>query len=137
VTLLTGFEILIGRLAQQEDIVVGIPTAGQSLLDSDNLVGQCAHFLPLRTRWDVDSTVADLLKATREKVLQADEHRAYTLGTLVRKLAPEREINRLPLTEIQFNLERLADKFQLPELEISVEPNPKAYANFDIFFNVI
>jgi amino acid adenylation domain-containing protein len=137
VTLLAGFQFLMGRLAQSEDIVVGVPAAGQSLLENDHLVGQCVNFLPLRTRWKVDSTIADLLAATRESVLQAYEHQAYTLGTLVRKLAPERDSNRLPLTDLQFNLERLADRFQLPGMEIAVEPNPKAHVNSDIFFNII
>jgi hypothetical protein len=132
-----AFQFLMGRLAQSEDIVVGVPTAGQSLLENGNLVGQCVNFLPLRTRWNIESTVAQLLVATRESVLQAYEHQAYTLGTLVQKLAPVREGNRLPLTELQFNLERLADRFQLPGLEITVEPNPKAHVNFDIFFNII
>ncbi len=85
----------MGRLAQSEDIVVGVPTAGQSLLENDHLVGQCVNFLPLRTRWNIESTVAQLLVATRESVLQAYEHQAYTLGTLVRKLAPVRELQSL------------------------------------------
>ena len=43
----------------------------------------------------------------------------------------------MPLAEIQFNLERLADRVQLPSLEVEVAPNPKAYVNFDLFLNVI
>jgi amino acid adenylation domain-containing protein len=52
-------------------------------------------------------------------------------------LAPAREENRLPLTDIQFNLERLAEGLDLPGLDVRVEPNPKAFVNFDLFCNVI
>ena len=50
VTLLAGFQALLHRLAQQEEIVVGIPTAGQSLIEGGNLVGHCVNFLPVRMR---------------------------------------------------------------------------------------
>ena len=73
----------------------------------------------------------------RQRVLDAYEHQQYTLGTLVRKLEMVREANRTPLAEIQFNLERLAEGLSLNGLDVRVEPNPKAFVNFDLFFNVV
>ena len=70
-------------------------------------------------------------------MLDAYEHQDYTLGTIVRKLAPPREVNRLPLTELQFNLERLPNRIETGGLAIEVEPNAKAFVNYDIFWNVI
>ena len=70
-------------------------------------------------------------------MLDAYEHQDYTLGTIVRKLALSREVNRLPLTELQFNLERLPNRIEAGGLAIDVEPNAKAFVNFDIFWNVI
>ena len=46
-------------------------------------------------------------------------------------------MNRLPLTELQFNLERLASRIEAGGLAIDAEPNPKAFVNYDIFWNVI
>jgi amino acid adenylation domain-containing protein len=137
VTLLAAFTTLAGRLADQTDVVVGVPAAGQSLLEDQTLVGHCVDFLPVRTHWNADASLADVLAAVKRSVLDAYEHQSYTLGTLVRKLAPRRQSNRLPLTEIQFNLERLADGIDLPGLRIDVEPNAKAFVNFDLFLNVI
>ncbi len=137
VTLLAAFEALIGRLAGVEELVVGIPTAGQSLVEDKVLVGHCVNFLPIRGGWNRDTTIAEHLRAVGKQVLDAYEHQDYTLGTLVRKLVLPRETNRLPLTEIQFNLERLSDKLHIARLDIAVEPNPKAQVNFDIFWNVI
>ncbi len=137
VTLLGAFQALIGRLCDQDEVVVGVPTAGQSLLEDEILVGQCVNFLPIRSRWSNDTTLAQHLEALAQRVLDAYEHRNYTLGTLVRKLALPRERNRVPLAEIQFNLERLADRIELPGLQIDVAPNSKAAVNFDLFLNVI
>ncbi len=137
-TLLAAFQALMGRFAGQNEVVVGVPTAGQSLLEDQILVGQCVNFLPLRGSWDAGTKVADFFKATSKRVLDAYEHQDYTFGTLVRTLALAREAGgRLPLAEIQFNLERLADRIETGGVRIDVEPNAKANVNFDIFMNVI
>ena len=138
VTLLAAFETLMGRLADQSEVVIGVPTAGQSLIDDEApLVGHCVNFLPIRGHWKSHTTVADHMQRVAAQVLEAYEHQNYTFGTLVRKLAMAREVNRLPLTEVQFNLERLSDRMDLPGLAVEIRPNAKAFVNFDIFLNVI
>jgi amino acid adenylation domain-containing protein len=137
VTLLAAFQGLMGRFAGQNEVVVGVPTAGQSLLEDQILVGHCVNFLPIRGAWAGSTKVSEYLTATAKRVLDAYEHQDYTFGTLVRKLALPRERGRLPLAEIQFNLERLADRIEVAKLTIDVVPNAKAYVNFDLFLNVI
>jgi amino acid adenylation domain-containing protein len=137
VTLLAAAQALMGRLADQSEVVIGVPTAGQSLLEDQILVGHCVNFLPIRGAWTRETKVSDYLSATAKRVLDAYEHQNYTFGTLVRKLNLPREPGRLPLAEIQFNLERLADRIELPSLTMDVAPNAKAYVNFDLFLNVI
>jgi amino acid adenylation domain-containing protein len=137
VTLLAAAQALMGRLADQDEVVVGVPTAGQSLLEDQILVGHCVNFLPLRGAWTRETKVSEYLAATAKHVLDAYEHQEYTFGTLVRKLNLPREPGRLPLTEIQFNLERLAERIELPDMNMEVSPNAKAFVNFDVFFNVI
>jgi len=137
VTLLGAFQALIGRLCDQTEVVVGVPTAGQSLLEDQILVGHCVNFLPIRGAWNEKTAIGEHLRTVSKNVLDAYEHQSYTLGTLVRKLKLAREANRVPLAEIQFNLERLADRIKLPGLDINVAPNSKAAVNFDLFLNVI
>jgi amino acid adenylation domain-containing protein len=137
VTLLAAAQALMGRLGDQNEVVVGVPTAGQSLLEDEILVGHCVNFLPLRGAWTRETKVSEYLAATAKRVLDAYEHQEYTFGTLVRKLNLPREPGRLPLTEIQFNLERLAERIELPGMNMEVTPNAKAFVNFDVFLNVI
>ena len=137
VTLLGAFAALIGRLCDQKEVIIGVPTAAQSQLDDQILVGHGVNFLPIRAAWSDETTISQHLRAVAKQVLDAYEHQSYTLGTLVRKLALPREQGRVPLAEIQFNLERLADRFDLPGIQIEVTPNCKAHVNFDLFLNVI
>jgi amino acid adenylation domain-containing protein len=136
VTLLAGFQILLSRLSGQDDIVVGIPTAGQSLLEDAALVGHCVNFIPLRGRLSGNPTGAEFLAQMKQTVLAGYEHQNYTYGRLVRKLGPQRDPSRLPLTEIQFNLERVGGTLGFDGLEAEVDPNPKSFVNFDIFLNI-
>ena len=137
VTLLGAFQGLLGRLSGQREVVVDVPTAGQSLIGEQILVGHCVNFLPIRAHWGADTPVAEHLRTLAREVLDAAEHSNYTLGTLVRALAQPREHNRMPLAEIQFNLERLTERLQLPDLSLEVTPNAKAHVVFDLFLNII
>ena len=71
--------------------MVGVPTAGQSLLEDRILVGHCVNFLPIRGAWTRDTSVSDYLSATAKRVLDAgaqtlllpfvqDENEAKRLG---------------------------------------------------------
>ena len=136
-TLLAGFFALVHRLSNQNDIVVGIPTAGQALLENSNLIGHCVNFLPLRAQLEENVSFATLLKLTKSLLLDAYDHQTYTYGTLLRKLALPRDPARTPLVEVQFNVERLGSKASFAGLQADVEPNPKAAVILDLFFNVI
>ena len=135
-TLLAALQVMISRLSGQDDIVVAVPSAGQSLLDGQTLVGHCVNLLPLRQTVSSAMRFDDHLKATQQLVLGAFEHQDYTYGTLVRKLGVKRDTHRLPLTEIQFNLERVPDNLEFGGLQTSVVSNAKAFSNFDMFFNL-
>ena len=137
VTLLTGFATLLHRLTVQDDIVIGIPTAGQSLLDDGNLVGHCVNFLPVRARMPENQKASALLQQLKRTLLDAYEHQTYTYGTLVRKLKMRRDPSRLPLVEVQFNLERVGTGLDFPGLKVEVDSNPKAAVNFDLFLNIV
>ncbi|WP_407170698.1 amino acid adenylation domain-containing protein [Bradyrhizobium sp. ORS 111] len=136
-TLLAGFYVLLHRLSNQSDIVVGVPTAGQSTLDEGTLVGHCVNFLPLRTTIENGMPFDAALSQAKRVLLDAYEHQTYTYGTLVRQLGVTRDPARLPLMEVQFNLERLGTGTRFAELDMAVEPNPKASVILDLFFNVI
>ncbi|AUX80123.1 hybrid non-ribosomal peptide synthetase/type I polyketide synthase [Sinorhizobium fredii] len=135
-TLLAALQMVISRLSGQDDIVVAVPSAGQSLLDGQTLVGHCVNLLPLRQQVDASMRFDAHLKATQQLVINAFEHQDYTYGTLVRKLGIKRDMHRLPLTEIQFNLERVPENLDFGGLETRIASNGKAFSNFDMFFNL-
>ena len=139
-TLLTCFQTLIWRLSGQNDVVVGVPIAGQSLLGEagDFLVGHCVNFLPLRSTIHGDRSVAEQLPALQNAVLDALAHQNYTYGTLAATLpGKNRDPSRLPLTEIQFNLERWASDVHFHGLDTHFSANDRQHVVFDLFVNMV
>ena len=135
--LFTSLQTVLGRLSGASDIVMGVPVAGQSVDDMPELVGHCVQMLPFRAPLAWDAPFASQVEATAPRLLDGFDHARCTYGTLVRALPLQRVANRLPLTEIQFNLERIADRLDFGGLEVEVTPNAKAAVNFDLFVNVI
>ncbi len=138
VILLGALKVLLSRLSGQDDIVVAIPAAGQSSASANQmLVGHCVNFLPLRTSVPDEASMAAYLGAVRLAVLDAYDHQEYTYGSLVRRLPIVRDPSRLPLTDIQFNLERVGTEMKFQGLDVRIDPNPKSFVNQDLFLNVI
>ncbi len=137
-TLLSGFSLLIHRLAQQEDVVIGIPVAGQAQLDNGgSLVGHCVNFLPIRSHLDSQQSFSQFLKQTRKTLLDAQDHQDYTYGTLLRKLRLPADPSRLQLVEVQFNVEQVGAGLKFDGLRVDLSANPKTHVNMDLFFNFI
>jgi amino acid adenylation domain-containing protein len=137
VTLLSAFQILLHRLSRQPEVVIGIPTAGQSLLENADLVGHCVHFLPMLSDLADGASVREHLAATRGRLLDAYDHQEFTYGTLLRRLPIRRDPSRLPLIEVQFNLERIGPNIRFEGLRVEMDANPKQFVNTDLFFNAI
>ncbi|BDC50579.1 hypothetical protein F183_A28950 [Bryobacterales bacterium F-183] len=135
--MLAGFDALLFRLTGQNDLVVGVPFAGQAQFSGQAVCGHAVNFLPIRALQEESTTFDQLLRQCRTRLLNASEHQALSYGTLLRKLEVPRDPSRLPLVEVQFNIERLGQALSFAGLESVVHSNPKAFVNFDLFVNVV
>jgi hypothetical protein len=77
-TLLAAFGVLLQRLSGQDDVVIGIPCAGQAAGGHDALVGHCVNVLPLHASIDTQASFATVLNSVRGDLLDAFEHQQYT-----------------------------------------------------------
>jgi amino acid adenylation domain-containing protein len=131
-------QVLFGRLSGNDDVVIAAPMAGQSQAGEALLVGHCVNFLPLRVRFDRNQPFAAHMKAVRDHLYDAGDRQNYTYGALVRDLGIKRDLNRLPLTDLQFNLEKVDAQLEMAGgVTTRFAPNAKAFSNFDLFLNVI
>ena len=138
-TLLAAFGVLLQRLSGQDDVVIGIPCAGQAAGGYDGLVGHCVNVLPLRATIDPQATFGSVLEHVRGDLLDAFEHQQYTLGSLLARLALPRDPSRLPLVSVLFNLDQALDEktVSFPGLRFDFAANPRAFENFELFVNAV
>ena len=136
-TLLAGYTALLHRLTGQDDIVIGIPAAGQNLAGGDDLIGHCANLLPLRLKLDAAQPFAQLVTTTGRTVLDAMEHQAFTFGTLLQKLNVPRDTGRVPLVPVIFNLDPALSAVRFDGLAHEIALNPRRHYQFDLGFNIV
>ncbi len=137
-TTLAGFNVLLSRLSGESDIVVAVPAAGQSAIGEERIVGHCANLLPIRSEVRAEESFAEYLKRTKKGVLDAYDHQNFTYGLIVQRLGLPRDPSRPPLLSAMFNIDRSGFKgLKMGCLEVEVSTNKKAYAIFDVYFNML
>ncbi len=135
-TLFAAAQVVLGKLSGERDVALVVPMAGQTLLEDQILVGHAVDFLPLRAPFDDDQSFGAHLAAVKAKIMAAMEHQGYTYGTLLKQLDIKRTPNRTPITDVQFNLEKIGAGLEFPNLKATLRSSPKAFVNFDLFFNM-
>ena len=137
-TLGAAFQLLMHRLTGQNDLVVGIPAAGQNDgTNTEYLVGHCVHFLPLRSRIQGTPQFSEFLAGARQTILAATDNRGYTYGELIQKLDIERDPRRMPLLEVAFNVERMDYFGEWEGMQARFEPNGKTFVHYGLFMNIV
>ncbi|TDK28520.1 aminotransferase class III-fold pyridoxal phosphate-dependent enzyme [Luteimonas aestuarii] len=136
VVLLSAFQSLLSRLGGQEDLVVGVPVAGQAHTGLET-VGYCVNALPVRAATMHDKSFATLASETQRNLFDAFEHQDASLGQVVNALSVPREPGRLPLVEAIFNYSGYFAKLDLGGCQVETHENPRRAIYFDMFFNII
>ncbi|RKI64410.1 amino acid adenylation domain-containing protein [Corallococcus sp. AB049A] len=103
--LLAAFQVLLGRYAGQDDVLVGSPIAGRRHAESEPLIGYFANTVVLRTRLREDDTFLTLLTRVRDATLGAYEHQDLPFEKLVEDLHPARDASRTPFFQVTFTLQ--------------------------------
>ncbi|HEX2092454.1 MAG TPA: condensation domain-containing protein, partial [Longimicrobiaceae bacterium] len=134
-TVLAGWQALLGRHAGQEDVVVGSPVAGRTRVELEGLIGFFVNLLALRGELGGDPTWSELVRRVRETALGAYAHQELPFERLVEELVTERSLTHTPLFQVTFSLDRVPSDYRAPTLgEVRLEPFGAAegVAQFDL-----
>ncbi|HEX6909624.1 MAG TPA: aminotransferase class III-fold pyridoxal phosphate-dependent enzyme, partial [Longimicrobium sp.] len=104
-TLLGGLLATLHRTADQDDLVVGISSAGRPFPGADSLVGHCVDVLPVRSRAAAGVRGGEFLRGLKAALLDAYEHEAFSYARLAQAGAVARGPGVPPLISVTFNLE--------------------------------
>jgi amino acid adenylation domain-containing protein len=136
-TLLAAFEIFLQRLTGQDEIILGLPAAGQSATGNYSLVGHCVNLLVLRSYPNGELSFRSYLKQRTSAILDAYDHQQYTFGSLLKNLNIQRDASRIPLAPVMFNIDMgLDDNVKFDGLQHQLISNPREYESFELFVNI-
>ncbi|HEY2738874.1 MAG TPA: amino acid adenylation domain-containing protein, partial [Thermoanaerobaculia bacterium] len=123
-TMLAGFQALLGRYARQDHVAVGMAIANRTRHEVEGLVGFFVNTLVLHGDLAGSPGFGCLLDRVRETALAAYTHQDLPFERLVEELQPERVSNRNPLIQVMFgyqNFPRTREEVQGLVLSIPEE----------------
>nr|AYN44308.1 nonribosomal peptide synthetase [Cloning vector H69C977B_s16] len=104
VVLVSAYAALLGRLARQEDILIGSPTAGRPGSAFHDVVGYFANAVALRADLSGAPSTRTLLGRMRTVVHEALAHQDFPFASLVERLNIERRPGVSPLFQASISL---------------------------------
>lgn len=125
------------RISGQDDLIVGVPAAGQATEGLHGLVGHCVSLLPIRSQLQPNTTYDEHLQNFGHRMGDGWENRDCSMGRLVRELSLPRDSSAVPLVQLLLNIDRRIRPLQFDGLVASFNGTPRRYENFEMFLNAI
>ena len=131
--LLALYNVLLSKLSNQEDIVIGIPTAGRQHADLEGIIGMFVNTLPLRNYPKGSMSFKELLAAVKVKTLSALQNQEYQYEDLIEVLQVSRDMSRNPLFDVVLSYQNYEEtSLELPGITISTYNREHRTAKFDL-----
>ena len=100
--LMAAFIALLYRYTEQRDIAIGLPVAGRSRTELEDLIGFFINTLIIRLDLSPGMTFNELIERVHETALDAYAHQDLPFEKLVEHLQPERNLGSTPLFQVMF-----------------------------------
>uniref|UniRef100_UPI000FFE569A non-ribosomal peptide synthetase n=1 Tax=Aquimarina sediminis TaxID=2070536 RepID=UPI000FFE569A len=133
VVLLSIYNVLLSKLCNQEDIVIGTSVAGRHHADLESVAGVFINALALRNYPDGDRSFLEFLRGVNDRTFSSFEHQDYPYEDLIDSLNLKRDTNRNPLFNVMFeyfNFEQ--PKMEIPGLTLSPFDYDVEVTRFDL-----
>ncbi len=130
---LSFYNILLAKLSNQEDIVIGIPVGGRQNPELENIIGMFTDTLSLRNQPKGNLSFRQFLSDLRTKTLRCFENQDYPFEELVDKLQIEKKTNHNPLFDVWFAFQNFEEStLELPGISLGAYESGHRKSKFDL-----
>ncbi|GAB5525200.1 MAG: surfactin non-ribosomal peptide synthetase SrfAB [Roseivirga sp.] len=137
ILLLAVYNVLLHKLTNQEDIVVGTPVAGRNQPELENMLGMFVNSLPLRNKPSGRQSFREFLTEVKAKTLQCLDHQDYPYEVLINDLQLSRDVSRNPLFDTMFAYQNFDElTLEIPELKLTQQQRELKVSQFDLTLHV-
>ncbi|MFK3648785.1 amino acid adenylation domain-containing protein [Lysobacter enzymogenes] len=132
-TLLASWAALLGRLSNQDEVVVGAPMAGRGRGEIEPLIGFFVNTVALRVDLAAAADVAALLQQCKRTLVDAQAHQDLPFDYVVEAVKPPRSAAHTPIFQTMLTLnERVESRLRLPGVEAIPVETESRLAQFDL-----
>ncbi|WP_430909743.1 condensation domain-containing protein, partial [Maribacter sp. 2-571] len=121
--MLSSVAVLLGKYANQDDILIGSPHANRDHYQTGGLIGFFINTLVNRVRLDKGQSFIDLIKDVHRDQVDAQSHRDFPFEQLIDHLSIEQNTSRHPLFQVLFSLQSFGQK-EVDTLSEYLQPVP-------------
>jgi amino acid adenylation domain-containing protein len=132
-TLLAAFAVLLERLTDRDDFIVGAAVANRTLPAFEEPIGFFVNTLPLRLRLTGEPDFATWLAEVQGLTLDAFDHQDVALQAVVEAVQPARVAGRTPLINVMFVVNNTpGEPLTLRGLDVTPVDIERTTAKFDL-----
>ncbi len=137
-TLLSAWSVLMARLGNERDVVIGVPTANRSRTETENLIGFFVNTLALRVNLTENPSVVQLLEQIKQTTLAAHEHQDIPFEQVIEALQPPRSLSHNPLCQVALSLDNTpgGGELSLPGLTLTPVAQAHETSQFDLMLTL-
>ncbi len=110
-TLLAALQVLVARHSGQDDVLVGVPTAGRPLPETEPLIGCFINTVVIRADLAGNPPFTAVLDQARTATLEALDHARAPFGRVFGEIRPWTP-DRVPLYRVSFQLRNFPEPFR-------------------------
>ncbi|MCP5054690.1 MAG: non-ribosomal peptide synthetase, partial [bacterium] len=101
--ILAVFNVLLSKLSNQEEIIVGTPFSSRQHEDIEKMIGMFVNTLALRNYPGGQKSFNEFLREIKIHTLEAYKNADYPFEELIEQISLNRDISRNPLFDVMFN----------------------------------
>jgi len=135
-TLLMFTKILLYRITNQAEIIVGTPVLGRNHVELEKQIGCYFNIVVLKDSLDGAESSISLLKKVQLTTTTAFDHQMYPFDKLVSELETDRTLNKNPLFDMMVVLqEKQPTYFEINDLQVFPLPICSGVSRFELTFS--
>jgi bacitracin synthase 3 len=132
-TMLAFFNVLLYRLSNQEDIIIGTVTAGRQHYDLESVIGMFVNTLALRNYPRAHTRFNDFLNDVKSRAIASFDNQLLQYEELISELDLKRDQTRNPLFDVVFSYSNIEEPvFSVPGMRWSTFHYENNVSKFDL-----
>jgi len=135
--ILSATAALFHRLSGSDDLLIGIPVAGQATSGHRTMIGHAVHILPIRSRISRDMPLLAFAQGIAATVLDARAHECVDFGPLLQTVPVRRQPGRVPLIPVIVNIDGAMGPGTMAGQTVRLVDEPRRFENFEIFLDLL